>query len=215
MLISVNQSSKCSSLQYAPHQIFHNKCKVLSSFKGVTLQLQTDIGKGVILTLSVLQDHSPAVRNGCPSRDKPCWWLVLLYSIHVVVMLKNRFWSITMKFIVWIINAIHVKFNDIHWEGCLHIRRRCRTPFRTSRYVQTSLPMNIIKYYQTRHNIQLMSAMTPFLSVHFLVIPPWTIIAHMSVMKWCILTWPYQSLSAGSPPTKGFVLTGNYGVLFV
>ena len=88
MLISVNQSSKCSSLQYAPHQIFHNKCKVLSSFKEVTLQLQTDIGKVVILTLSVLQDHSPAVRNGCPSRDEPCRWLVLLYSIHVVVMLK-------------------------------------------------------------------------------------------------------------------------------
>ena len=32
--------------------------------------------------------------------------------------------SIIMKFIVWIINDIHVEFNDIHWEGCLHITRR-------------------------------------------------------------------------------------------
>ena len=31
--------------------------------------------------------------------------------------------SIIMKFIVWIINDIHMEFNDIHWEGCLHIRR--------------------------------------------------------------------------------------------
>ena len=31
--------------------------------------------------------------------------------------------TIIMKFIVWIINDIHVKFNDIHWEGCLHITR--------------------------------------------------------------------------------------------
>ena len=32
---------------------------------------------------------------------------------------------VIMKFIVWIINDIHVEFNesDIHWEGCLHITR--------------------------------------------------------------------------------------------
>ena len=37
---------------YALQRIFHNKCKVLSSFKEVSLQQQTDIGKGVILTFS-------------------------------------------------------------------------------------------------------------------------------------------------------------------
>ena len=47
---------------------------------------------------------------------------VVQYTRGEVVMLKNI--SITMKFIVWIINDIHVKFNDIHWEGCLHITRR-------------------------------------------------------------------------------------------
>ena len=124
MLISVNQSSKCSSLQYAPHQIFHNKCKVLSSFKGVTLQLQTDICKGVILTLSVLQDHSQLCEEwlSFKGRTLPMACTVVQYTRGEVVMLKNI--SITMKFIVWIINDIHVKFNDIHWEGCLHITRR-------------------------------------------------------------------------------------------
>ena len=39
--------------QYALQQVFHNKC----------LQQQTDIGRGVILTFSVLQDSSPAVRK--------------------------------------------------------------------------------------------------------------------------------------------------------
>ena len=29
-----------------------------------------------------------------------------------------------MIVIVWIINDIHIEFNDIHWEGCLHITRR-------------------------------------------------------------------------------------------
>ena len=29
-----------------------------------------------------------------------------------------------MILIVWIINDIHIEFNDIHWEGCLHITRR-------------------------------------------------------------------------------------------
>ena len=29
-----------------------------------------------------------------------------------------------MIFIVWITNDIHIDFNDIHWEGCLHITRR-------------------------------------------------------------------------------------------
>ena len=38
------------------------------------------------------------------------------------VMLTST--SIIMKFIVWIINDIHMEFNDIHWEGCLHITRR-------------------------------------------------------------------------------------------
>ena len=28
-----------------------------------------------------------------------------------------------MIFIVWITNDIHIDFNDIHWEGCLHIGR--------------------------------------------------------------------------------------------
>ena len=37
-------------------------------------------------------------------------------------MLKST--SIIMKFIVWIINYIHIEFNDIHWEGCLHKMRR-------------------------------------------------------------------------------------------
>ena len=32
--------------------------------------------------------------------------------------------SIIMKFIVWIINDNRMEFNDIHWEGCLHIVRR-------------------------------------------------------------------------------------------
>ena len=50
-------------LQYALQHIFH-KCKALSSFKEVTLYLfSRDIGKGVILTFSVLQDYSPAVRK--------------------------------------------------------------------------------------------------------------------------------------------------------
>ena len=31
-----------------------------------------------------------------------------------------------MIFIVWITDDIHVDFNDIHWEGCLHITRRSR-----------------------------------------------------------------------------------------
>ena len=31
-----------------------------------------------------------------------------------------------MIFIVWITDDIHVDFNDIHWEGCLHITRRIR-----------------------------------------------------------------------------------------
>ena len=38
-------------------------------------------------------------------------------------MLKDIYKYI-MKFIVWIINDIHMEFNDIHWEGCLHITRR-------------------------------------------------------------------------------------------
>ena len=34
-------------------------------------------------------------------------------------MLTNT--SMIMKVIVWIINDIHMEFNDIHWEGCLHV----------------------------------------------------------------------------------------------
>ena len=29
--------------------------------------------------------------------------------------------SIIMKFIMWIINDNRMEFNDIYWEGCLHI----------------------------------------------------------------------------------------------
>ena len=29
-----------------------------------------------------------------------------------------------MKFLVMMINEIHMECNDIHWEGCLHITRR-------------------------------------------------------------------------------------------
>ena len=29
-----------------------------------------------------------------------------------------------MKFIIWVINDIHMEFDDIHWEGCQHITRR-------------------------------------------------------------------------------------------
>ena len=58
-------------------------CKVLISFKEVTLQQQT---------------------------------------FHV-----NKYkYSILMKFIVWIINDIHMEFNDIHWAGYLHMTRRLR-----------------------------------------------------------------------------------------
>ena len=46
---------------------------------------------------------------------------VVQYTHGEVVILKYT--SIIMKFIVWIINDIHVEFNDIHWEGCLHITR--------------------------------------------------------------------------------------------
>ena len=127
MLISVNQSSKCSSLSYAPHQIFHNKCKVLSAFKEVTLQLQTDIGKGVILTLSVLQDPSQLCEEWLSFKGRNLLMVctVVQNTRCEVVMLKNT--SIIMKFIIWIINDIHVEFNDIHWEGCLHITRRATT----------------------------------------------------------------------------------------
>ena len=44
-----------------------------------------------------------------------------------------------MKFIIWIINDIHMEFNDIHWEGCLHITRRMRRrPKREKREILTS-----------------------------------------------------------------------------
>ena len=50
-----------------------------------------------------------------------------LYSIQVVVytctMSGEKIQAYKMKFIVWIINDIHMGFNDIHWEECLHITR--------------------------------------------------------------------------------------------
>ena len=60
------------------------------------------------------------------------------------IMLTNT--SMIMEIMVWIINDIHMEFNDIHWEGCLHIRT---LKFVTSGYVQTSLLMNIIKLLPT------------------------------------------------------------------
>ena len=49
----------------------------------------------------------------------------ILHTITVnynnIIMLTNT--SMIMKVIVWIFNDIHMEFNDIHWEGCLHVRR--------------------------------------------------------------------------------------------
>ena len=40
--------------------------------------------------------------------------------------MSGKKYKYIMKFIVWIINYIHIEFNDIHWEGCLHnIITRC------------------------------------------------------------------------------------------
>ena len=49
----------------------------------------------------------------------------VLGAIHintVLCLLKLPFFK--MIFIAWITNDIHIDFNDIHWEGCLHVTRR-------------------------------------------------------------------------------------------
>ena len=52
------------------------------------------------------------------------WWSMFA-QCHV--KRYNIIYKYIMKCIVWIINDIHMEFNDIHWEGCLHITRRIRT----------------------------------------------------------------------------------------
>ena len=51
-----------------------------------------------------------------------------------------------MKFMVWIINDIHVEFNDIHWVGCLNITRRMsahnETSHTSARPHARTLPVN-------------------------------------------------------------------------
>ena len=55
-----------------------------------------------------------------PRVKNPDNGLSILAQCHVNTINTN----IIMKFIKWIINDIHMEFNDIHCEGCLHITRR-------------------------------------------------------------------------------------------
>ena len=59
-----------------------------------------------------------------------------------------------MIVMVWIINDIHIEFNDIHWEGCLHITRRVCVCVRTCARVCVCVCVGVYCPYQNSDIVQ-------------------------------------------------------------